>query len=154
MKWKHRGKDRTVSPRKLHAIAKEPFKRRCDLLAFASKHPGALTASFLSGLHLAMMKGQVNRTKQLREVNVAAWVNKGCGLSEVRDIREATTIAAAMDKIQQRDLEGAMDILCQRILALQAAKAKNGSWDKAEKLELIGGSGTSMGSAAMLQLAS
>ena len=67
-----------------------------------------------------MMNGQVYWTKQLREVNVAAWVNEGCGLSEVRDIREATTIAAAMDKIQQRDLEGAMDIMCQRVLALQA----------------------------------
>ena len=74
------------------------------------------------------------RAKQLRVVNVSAWANKGCGLSEVRDIREATTIAAAMDKIQQRDLEGAMDILCQRILALQAAKANNGSWGKAEGL--------------------
>ena len=48
----------------LHANHKEPFERRADLLAFAAKQPGALTANFLSNVHLQQMGGQITKTKQ------------------------------------------------------------------------------------------
>jgi hypothetical protein len=51
-----------------------------------------------------------------------------------------------MDLINSRDLEQAMDLLAQRILAVQRAKMKGGSWEKAENIELL--AGPSMGSAA------
>jgi hypothetical protein len=44
-----------------------------------------------------------------------------------------------------------MDILAQRILAVQQAKRKGGSWDKAEAIELIP-SGNSLASSSMLAL--
>ena len=37
--------DRSVSPAMLHGLAKEPFKRRSDLLACAANHEGVLAAS-------------------------------------------------------------------------------------------------------------
>jgi hypothetical protein len=50
------------------------------------------------------------------------------------------TLASAMDAINRREVQQAMDILSQRILAIQLAKRKGGSWEKAEAVELIPGS--------------
>eukprot|EP00974_Lingulodinium_polyedra_P043378 4165135-Lingulodinium_polyedra.AAC.1 len=108
----------------------------------------------MAGAHLALMRGQVSRSRQLRQVSVATWAQRMAGVSDVRDVREIMTIAAAMDRIQASEIEAAMDILSQRILAIQVAKGKGGTWDKAEKLELIGGSGGSLASSALLALAS
>eukprot|EP00974_Lingulodinium_polyedra_P052852 5080685-Lingulodinium_polyedra.AAC.1 len=42
-----------------------------------------------------------------------------------------------MDHVNRRELWQAMDVLSQRILAIQMAKRKGGSWEKAEVLELL-----------------
>ena len=47
------------------------------------------------------------------------------------------TPCSVLDHINGRDLETAMDILSQRIVAIQTAKQKGGSWDKANRLELV-----------------
>ena len=44
-----------------------------------------------------------------------------------------------MDAINRVEIQQAMDILSQRILAIQLAKRKGGSWEKAEAVELIPG---------------
>ena len=86
---------------------------------------------------------------------MATWASTAgalTGLTEVRDVREVQTIAAALDHINARDLSSAMDILCQRILSIQSAKKKGGSWEKAEQVELLPGSGHSLASGGMLAL--
>ena len=47
-----------------------------------------------------------------------------------------------MDLINSRDLGQAMDLLAQRILAVQRAKTKGGSWEKAGNIELLAGPST------------
>ena len=46
--------------------------------------------------------------------------------ARVRDLREAQTIGLAMDHINRHEIAQAMDMLCQRLLALQMAKGKTG----------------------------
>ena len=146
--------DRRVKIEELHQIAKEPFKRRADLLAFAAEQPGALTASFLSGVHLQMMQGQITKRSQLKDVSVSAWAQKHSHVSDMRDSREIASLGATMDKLQGDDVAGAMDVMTQRLLAIQTKNQKGQTWEKAEKLELIAGSSGSTASSAMLSLAS
>ena len=49
-------------------------------------------------------------------------------------------------------LETAMDTLAQRILAIQAAKKKGGSWEKAEQAELVVGPSTGAMASGLLRL--
>eukprot|EP00973_Karenia_brevis_P012307 1671481-Karenia_brevis.AAC.1 len=66
------------------------------------------------------------------------------GLTEIRHMREVQNLALAMDHINRAELKQAMDVLAQRVITIQAAKRKGGSWEKAEGLELLPPSGTSM----------
>ena len=59
------------------------------------------------------------------------------GLTELRDRREALTLATVLEKINKEELEEAVDIISSRLLALQEAKSKGGSWERASKKELI-----------------
>ena len=74
------------------------------------------------------------------------------GLTEVRDLREVQTIATAMDMINRRELSQAMDVLAQRVVSIQRAKQKGGTWEAAELLELMPGSGASMAPGGLLTL--
>ena len=47
------------------------------------------------------------------------------------------TLAHAMDATNRNEVQQAMDILSRRILAIQLAMRKGGSWEKAEAVELI-----------------
>ena len=123
----------------------EKFKAgRAALLAFARQHPGALTAHFLAQV-LARVRGaagRVTETKQLRDVSVMDWIQGGhSSLTELRDVREATTLASILDGVNREEIAAALDILTMRLHALMAAKSKGGSWDKASKFELIPTSG-------------
>ena len=129
----------------------QKFKRKGELLAYATKHPGALSAHFLASIYARLSKGRVTRSSQLRETNVSQWAAQHSGLSEIRDIREVLTIAEAMDCINRKEIARAMDVLAQRILAVQQAKKKGGSWEKTETIEFIP-SGTALASNAMLAL--
>ena len=70
-------------------------------------------------------------------------------MTELRDQREALTLSAIMDAINRRELATAADILVSRLVALQFAKRKGGSWEKAAKLELIPEPGTEYGPAGL-----
>ena len=75
------------------------------------------------------------------------------GLTDIRDQREAQTIALVMDHVSRRSIEQAMDVLTQRLLALQLAKGrKGGSWEKAEGVELLPGTGSALVPGGMLAL--
>ena len=58
-------------------------------------------------------------------------------LSETRDVREATTLAHVLESVNRGDIATALDIVVMRLQALQRAKTKGGSWEKAAKIELI-----------------
>ena len=61
------------------------------------------------------------------------------------------TLSEVLDAVNRREIAQAMDIVCQRILAIQAAKTKGGSWEKAEAIELVNNS-KSLASTSMLAL--
>ena len=115
----------------------EKFRARGDLLAFAAKHPGALSGYFLAMIHRKLSQGRLQRTGQLRNVSTTAWAAQYTGLTEQRDLKEVMTLATVVDLVNARDLAAAMDVLCQRVVAIQRAKVKGGSWEKAETVDLV-----------------
>jgi hypothetical protein len=127
-------------------LESQKFNAKGDLLAFASRHPGALSGFFLSMCHRKLSHGRVQDSRELRTVSVSGWAQQFAGLTELRDQKEVQHLALCMDLINGRDLEQAMDLLAQRISAVQMAKRKGGSWEKAENIELL--AGPRMGSAA------
>lgn len=151
LRWKDSGKDRSVSLAHLTHVDGLKLKKKGDLVVFAAKNPGALTAHFLAGVYARLSKGTITRSSQLREVSVAQWAHQFAGLTEVRDIKEVLTLAEILDAVNRRELATALDVLCQRILAIQAAKCKGGSWEKAEQIELTDSRKT-LASSSMLAL--
>ena len=119
----------------------EKFKgQRSALLTFAAKHPGALTAHFLSQVRSRLKgpAGRMTQTRHLRDCSVLEWAQSGhAGVTEIRDLREVYTLSTILDAVNRDDLSQAMDVLVMRLHALAAAKRKGGTWDAAQKLELI-----------------
>jgi hypothetical protein len=150
MRWRAKGRDHTVDPYQIRRLEQVKFKARGDLMSFAAKHPGALSGYFLAMAHQKVSNGRVMRTKDLRNTSVSAWAQMQ-EVGETRDKREVATLAWVMDLINLKDLEVAMDVLSQRILAIQRAKAKGGSWEKGEMIELTPGGGGCM-AAGLLKL--
>eukprot|EP00973_Karenia_brevis_P033286 4592617-Karenia_brevis.AAC.1 len=73
------------------------FKKRGDLVAFAAKHPGALSGYFLAGVYSRLSKGMATKASDLNRVSVSQWASQHTGLTELRDLREVQNIALAMD---------------------------------------------------------
>jgi hypothetical protein len=118
------------------------FKARGELLSFATKYPGVLAGHFMCTVYERIHNRLPKDVKELRRTSISAWAQKYGGLTEVRDQREVATIAQAMDLISKGDLQEVMDLLSQRILSVQQAKAKGGSWEKASNIELVAKDGT------------
>jgi ribosome assembly protein YihI (activator of Der GTPase) len=110
LRWKIDAKDKKVPLSSLTHVAQLKLKnlKRGDLVSFAARHPGALTAQQFSGL------------------------------TEVRDMKEVVMSAEILDAVNREEISQALDVLCQRILTIQAAKQKGGTWEKAEAIELVG----------------
>ena len=121
LRWKIDAKDKKVPLSSLTHVAQLKLKKRGDLVSFAARHPGALTAEQFSGL------------------------------TEVRDMKEVVTSAEILDAVNREEISQALDVLCQRILAIQAAKQKGGTWEKAEAIELVDNR-KSLASTSMLAL--
>eukprot|EP00972_Heterocapsa_arctica_P089939 13269282-Heterocapsa_arctica.AAC.1 len=66
-----------------------------------------------------MSQGLVRRTSDLRSQSLVQWAQFYAGLTETRDQREVLTLAMGMDNINNKQLSSAMDILSQRIQAIQ-----------------------------------
>ena len=147
--WKDRTKMKKVTPQQLNKIETMRFKRKGDLASFAASHPGALSAFFLAGVYAYVHKGMITKSSQLRDLSLSSWAAQFTGLAEVRDLQEIMTIAAAIDRVNRREISQALDILCQRVLAIQCAKRRGSSCEKAETLELIPGAGSSLASGSM-----
>ena len=151
LRWREHGRDKKVSYTDMAHVDSLKWKKKGDLVAFAAKHPGALTAHFLAGVYARLSKGTLSRTGQLREASVTAWAHQFTGLTEIRDMKEVLTLAEILDAVNRREIARALDILCQRILAIQSAKLKGGSWEKAEAIELVNTQKT-LASSGMLAL--
>ena len=132
-----RSRKKEVTPRMLHAVEAHKFRKRGDVVQFAARHPGALSGYFLASVYGRLSKGVVRRQGDLQSVSVSQWAAAHSGLTDIRDLREAQTLSYVMDSVNRGELAQAMDVLAQRILALQLAKRKGGSWEKAETVELI-----------------
>ena len=154
MKWKQKGSNHRITPEQLHEVDRMKFKKRGDILSFASTHPGALTAGFLAEVHRRCGLGAVKETKDLRVAPVRTWAAKSecTGLSDLRDCRELATLATVMDHINLNEVAQALDVIVQRIGAIQIAKQKGSTWERAERSELIPGAGTLMAPSGVLQL--
>ena len=109
-------------------------------MQYAATHPGALSGYFLATCYQRLSKGTIGTQGDLARVSVAQWASSRAGLSDIRDAREVATLAHAMDAISRKEVQQAMGILAQRILAILLAKRKGGTWEKAEAVELIPGS--------------
>ena len=128
------------------------WKAKGDLFTFAAEHPGALSGYFLAMIYSRMGGGTVTSTRDLKQASVMGWVEKYGGVSETRDVREMTTLAYAMDLVNKKQMAEVMDVLAQRILSIQNAKKKGGSWEKAEAIELTPSSGAGATSNPLLRL--
>ena len=137
LRWRARGKNREVTPQELHELETQRFKHRGALLSYAARHPGALAASFLAEVHRRCGLGAVRQSKDLRKAPVKTWASDKTGLSDVRDLREVATLATIADHLNLDEVDKALDVVAQRVGAIQLAKMKGNSWEKAEKSELI-----------------
>ena len=70
--------------------------------------------------------------------SAVTWMQAGgSNLTELRDIREATTLCCILDAINRNELSEALDMLTMRMHTMMTAKTKGGTWEKAARLELI-----------------
>jgi outer membrane biosynthesis protein TonB len=152
VRWLPHGSNRKIKVEELSRFATRKFRDQSEIISFAATHPGALTGFFLSMVHQRANQGLMAETKSLRTQSLVSWVANHAGLTEMRYRREALTLAMAMDAINGRQLAYAMDVLSQRIQSIQAAKAKGGSWDKAQRIELAVEPGAIASSSGMLRL--
>ena len=119
----------------------EKYKTAAMLRSFHVRYPGALTAHFLHQVRQRMRgaSGVATNAKELKDVCLAEFVSGGyTGLTEVRDVREAATIAQVVDLLNKKLPERAVDVLVMRLQAVMKAKIKGGNWENAMKMELIG----------------
>eukprot|EP00974_Lingulodinium_polyedra_P068884 6670192-Lingulodinium_polyedra.AAC.1 len=65
------------------------------------------------------------------------WAQQFSGVSELRDQREVLTLCKCLDHLNRHEVPEAVDTLAQRVVSVQAAKQKGGSWEKSELMELI-----------------
>ena len=129
------------------------FKRRADLLAFADTHPRVLGAHFLNSIRHKQGCGNMTETRELCNVAVADWVSSGNQLKEVRDVREATTLATVLDHFNSDRTSQAVDTIAMRIVAMTRAKGKDRSSEKASRMELISVSNEALGPSGVTGLA-
>ena len=152
VQWKPQGKNRKVIPRQIQNFATRKFKDQSEVVGFAAAHPGALTAAFLQQVHQKYSQLMMTETRDLRRHNLVEWAAVHANTPDKRDQKEIVTCCLAMDSINAGNLATAMDVLSQRIVAIQLARGSGGSWEKASRVELtIPGSSTAA-SAGLLRL--
>ena len=152
VRWRPNGPNRKIKVEEFSRFAFRKFRDQSEVVAFAASHPGALSGFFLSMCYQRAHQGLTTETRDLRRQSVVTWVANRSGLTETHDRREALTLAMAMDAINSKQLAYAMDFLSQRIQSIQAAKTKNGSWEKSQRIELAVEPGAIVSSSGMLRL--
>ena len=152
LRWGADGRNKKVDTKKVQRFASKRFEDQGDVIAFAVPHPGALTAHFLQMVHQRFSQPIMRETREMRSHSPVDWATHFNNLSDIRDQKEIMTLCLAMDPTNARKLETAMDVLAQRINAVQATKSKGGSWEKAAKIELTLLPGQTSSSSGLLRL--
>jgi hypothetical protein len=132
--WERRGK---ISSKGLAKLESLRFRKRCDLVNFAGRRPGALTAHLMYQLRTRMMQGAPESMKDLYAVDAGLWSATATGLKEVRDQREVAVLARILTLVNQKKVIEAADVAVQRVREVLSAKRAGGSWEKAELLSLL-----------------
>ena len=129
LRWKANAKrrDREVQPESVRELETRKWRARGDLLSFAARHPGALSGYFLAMVHQKLSHGMVRQRSDLNRVSVSQWASQHSGLSEMRDLREVQTIAAAMDLVNVGTLAECMDTLGRRRAAAGRRRSRSSS---------------------------
>ena len=154
LRWKQDGRNHKVTAEDLARLDQERFKAvgtgsgtsRPALFTFCQRSPGAVTAHFLAQVRQRLLSpgGRPRQTKEFRSATCVDWVDNVSGLCELRSQREAYTLTSILDTANKDCIAEALDILVMRLHALQVAKAKGGTWEKASQIELIGASTASL----------
>ena len=152
LRWRSDEKVRKISPTSARRVSTRKFKARGDLCSYAEKNPGALSGHFLITIFERLYNHIPADTRELRRASVVSWAQKYGGLSEVRDQREVQTLAYCMDSLQRKEIEIVVDVMAKHIIAIQQAKSKGGSWEKAQKLELVAPDGAGAMPSGMARL--
>jgi len=126
-----------VTGRQIERAEALRFKRRSDLVNFASRHPGALGALFLHQLRVKLNLGPAHKLGDLYHTDITTWAATSTGLKETRDLREVQALSKVLLEINKDNLPQAVDIIAQRIREIKAAKSSGGSWEKAELVSLL-----------------
>ena len=129
------------------------FKKRADLLQYAARHPGALATQFLLACREKLSQRAARGTSDLFDLDLTKWGRDLTGLKDIRDQREAQTLAQILQHLLQDRLEEAADTIAQRVKAILMAKSEKGSWAKATQVELLPIDGTSVALPSEIALA-
>lgn len=113
------------------------FRKRKDLLAFASRHPGALGAHFLLQVRRRLMRPLPENSSELRETDPTVWAKTQADLKDVRDLREVQMLSRLLMDINSDRLPAAVDLLVMRIREIRMAKSQGGAWEKAAAISLM-----------------
>ena len=112
------------------------FKKRSDLVNFAMKYPGGLTAHFLSQVKLKLGQQLPVDTQELNAVDPTAWATSMSELKDVRDQKEVYFLSKALAELNQGRYSQLADWMTMRIREIRTAKKDGGSWDKAGVLSM------------------
>ena len=115
----HLGK---LSTKQLARMESLRFKKRADLVNFASRHPGGLTAHMMYQLRVRMMQGPPESMKDLYAVDAGIWSSTATGLKEVRDQREVAVLSRVLTLLNQKKVVEAADVAVQRVREVLTAK--------------------------------
>ena len=114
------------------------FKKRGDLLTFATRYPGALVMHLISQARGKAGLSTARTVGAMMETDLARWAEHS-GLKEVRDQREVQFLAKLITTVGSKRLPEAMDLLAMRIREVLLAKKEGQSWDKAAVVALTPG---------------
>jgi hypothetical protein len=152
VRWKSEAKAKRVNPKQIQNFATRKFRDQSEVVSFAAAHPGALAAAFLQQVHQKYSQLMMSNTRDLRKHNLVEWAGLHSNTPDKRDSKEMVTCCLAMDSINAGQLATAMDVLSQRIVAIQLARSSGGSWEKASRVELTIPGGGTAASAGLLRL--
>jgi hypothetical protein len=112
------------------------FKRRSDLVNFAMRYPGGLTAHFLAQVKAKMGQPLPLDTHELGSVDPTSWASSMSELKDVRDQKEVSFLAKILAELNRGRYSQLADLVTMRIREIRVAKKDGGSWDKAGVLSL------------------
>lgn len=120
------GRKRKISQAQMLRLQTMRFKKRGDLLTFATRYPGALVMHFMSQARAKAGLGTARTCGEMVETDLARWADNS-GLKEVRDRKEVEFLAKLITTIGTKRIAEAMDLMAMRIREVLLAKREGQS---------------------------